>query len=149
MELLKFEPRGVAGAFERQINRLFRDFLGEEYPIQPGYNGDGFPVALDINETPETLVVTAEIPGIEPKEVQITVKNNVLTLQGERREEKETKGKHWHRIERRTGSFSRTVQLPVEVEPEKVEATSKNGVLTITLPKSKTAQARQIPVKTS
>jgi HSP20 family protein len=147
MELMKFEPRGVAGALERQVNRLFKDFFGEEFPIQPGFNGEGFPVALDITETPEALVVTAEVPGIDPKEVQITVRNNLLTLQGEKKEEKETKGKHWHRVERRTGSFSRTVQLPVEVEPDKVEAASKNGVLTVTLPKSKAAQGRQIPVK--
>jgi HSP20 family protein len=149
MELMKFEPRGVAGVLERQVNRLFKDFFGDEYPLQPGFNGDGLSVALDITETPDALEVSAEIPGIDPKEVKITVKNNLLTLQGEKKEEKETKGKHWHRIERHSGSFTRTVQLPVEVEPDKVEANSKNGVLTITLPKSKAAQGRQIPVKAS
>jgi len=148
MELLKKDfERSMLSALQTQMRRLFGDFFGEELPLFR--NGETWVPELDIAETPEAIVVTAEIPGIDPKEVQITVRNNHLVLRGEKKEEKETKGRHWIRTERRVGAFRRELALPAEVEEERIEAVSKNGVLTVTLPKKKEAQGKQIPVKTA
>lgn len=131
----------------RQIDRLFEDFLGgEPFDLQLG-NG-GFDVSLDVAETPEAVIVKAEVPGIDPKEVEISVNQNALTLRGERKEEKEEKGKTWHRVERTYGAFARSVLLPAAVEGDRAEAEAKNGVLTVTLPKTKAAIPKKIEVKT-
>jgi HSP20 family protein len=102
----------------------------------------------DIAETPETVVVKAEVPGINPKEIEVSVNENTLTLRGEKKDEKEEKGKNFHRIERSYGVFSRTIVLPCPVDGTRTEAESKDGVLTITLPKQKTAIPKKIEVKT-
>jgi HSP20 family protein len=141
--------RRAEGVFplRRQIDRLFEDFLGgEPFDLQLG-NG-GLDVSLDVAETPEAVIVKAEVPGIDPKEIEISVNQNTLTLRGERKEEKEEKGKTWHRVERSYGAFARSVLLPAAVEGDRAEAETKNGVLTVTLPKTKAAIPKKIEVKT-
>jgi HSP20 family protein len=88
-----------------------------------------------------------DIPGMEAKEIDIQVNANVLTVSGERKEEHEEKGKTYHRIERRVGSFSRSITLPCPVKEDAVEAQYKNGILAIKLPKTEEAKARKILVK--
>jgi HSP20 family protein len=88
-----------------------------------------------------------DIPGMEAKDIDIEVTGNTLNVSGERKEEKEEKGKTWHRIERKTGSFARSVTLPSAVMEEKVEAAYKDGVLTITLPKTEEAKTHKVKVK--
>jgi HSP20 family protein len=136
-------------ALRKQLNRLFEDFGGVG---EPGFgaltfSGDVGP-ALDVAETPETFVVKAEIPGVEAKDIDISVTGNTLTLKGEKHEEKEEKGKTWHRVERSYGSFCRTVTLPVPVKADRIEAESRDGVLTVTVPKSVEAMPKKIAVKT-
>jgi HSP20 family protein len=140
--------RRTEGLFplRRHIDRLFEDFLVDDrFDLQLG-NG-GFDVFLDVAETPEAVIVKAEVPGIDPKEIEISVNQNTLTLRGERKEEKEDKGKTWHRVERSYGSFVRSVLLPAAVEGDRVEAEAKNGVLTVTLPKTRAAIPKKIEVK--
>ena len=102
---------------------------------------------VDIRETPESLIVYAEVPGVNREDINITLENNVLTLGGERRFEKDTKEQDWHRIERSYGSFSRSFSLPTNVQSEKVEASFKDGVLAIQIPKSEAARPRKIAIK--
>jgi HSP20 family protein len=109
----------------------------------------GWSPRLDVSETDNGLEIVADLPGMEKKDISVSLENNVLTIQGEKKEEKENKGKRFHTIERRSGSFYRALRLPVEVEKDKVEAVFKDGVLTLRLPKSKESKPKvaQIEIK--
>lgn len=104
--------------------------------------------SLDLSETDSAVEVRMDLPGIKPEEIDIHLTDNTLTVSGERKEEKEEKGKTFHRVERRQGSFSRTVTLPCCVDDAKVDAQYKDGVLTIKMPKSEEARARKVKVHT-
>ena len=130
--------------FQNRLNRLFDNFLTEgEFPT----GNDALWPAIDVIDTPETLQVKAEVPGIDPKDIDISIVGNALTIKGAKTEEKEEKGKTWYRRERMGGSFLRTIPLPVNVDAEHVEAIDEDGVLKITLPKLEQEKAKFIPVK--
>ena len=109
----------------------------------------GWSPRLDMSETENRLEIVADLPGLEKKDISVSLEDNLLTIKGERKEEREQKDKHYHTIERRSGSFYRAVRLPAEVEKDKVEALFKDGVLTLRLPKSKESKpkAAQIEIK--
>ena len=98
--------------------------------------------AVDIYEQNGNLVLQAEVPGLDPKDVDVRVENNVLTLRGERKLEQNVNKDNYHRVERSYGSFSRSLTLPFAVDPDKAKATFKNGVLSISLPKPPEVQAK-------
>jgi HSP20 family protein len=104
---------------------------------------------LDIAETKDGLTVKAEIPGVKQEDIQLSLQDGVLTIKGEKEEEKEEKDQHYHRVERSYGSFLRSVRLPASVDAGKVTATFKNGVLTVTMPKTAEAKGTTIPVKSA
>jgi HSP20 family protein len=104
--------------------------------------------SLDLAETDQAIEARLDLPGVDPKEIDIQINANMLTVSGQRKEEKEEKGKTYHRVERRAGSFSRSVSLPCAVKEEAVEAKYHDGVLTITMPKTEEAKSRKIEVKT-
>jgi HSP20 family protein len=91
--------------------------------------------------------VKAELPGIDPKEIDISIRGDMLTIRGERKKEEEKKGENYHRVERSYGSFSRCVRLPAEVDPNKVDAKYKDGILKIEMAKTKEAATKKIEVK--
>ena len=103
--------------------------------------------ALDVAETENAFEVRLDIPGMDANDFDIQVQGNVITLSGKREEKKEEKEKTYHRIERRSGSFSRTVTLPCDVNEDEVAAEYTNGVLTVTLPKTEKSRAKRIVVK--
>lgn len=98
----------------------------------------GWAPRLDVAETGTTVEVKAELPGLEAKDINITLDRGLLVIKGEKKEEKEEKGRYYHRVEMRRGEFCRSVRLPAEVKEEKIEATFKDGVLTVVLPKVET-----------
>jgi HSP20 family protein len=104
---------------------------------------------VDIYETKEALFLIADMPGVDEKEIEVTVSDNVVTIKGEKKEEKEDKGKNYYYMERSYGSFNREIPLSAETESDKAEASFKNGVLNITIPKSQTAKAKatKVPIK--
>jgi HSP20 family protein len=104
--------------------------------------------ALDVSETDAAVEVRMDIPGAEAKELDIQVSGNVLTIRGERKEEKEEKRKTYHRIERRVGSFSRSITLPTTVKEEGIDAKYQDGVLTVVLPKTEEARPKKVQVRT-
>ena len=104
---------------------------------------------MDVSEDAKELLVSADLPGVDPQEVEITVKENILTLSGERKDGKEEKGESYHRVERTTGAFSRSFVLPSTVDEAKVSAEYKDGVLRVHLPKREEAQPRKIQVKSN
>src|SRR6185295_19542829 len=111
-----------------------------------GREGKFLPEA-NIVETDKAIEVTVELPGIKPEEVKVEIKENALWITGEKKEEKEEKGKTFHRVERRVGMFRRVFQLPVEVMEEKVDAKFEEGVLKITLPKAERVAPKRIENK--
>jgi HSP20 family protein len=103
--------------------------------------------AVDIIENERGIVINAELPGIDPKDVAVTIDNNVLTLKGERHVEKDAKKENFHRMERAYGVFARSFALPAHVDAAKVTADFKDGLLTVTLPRSDAAKSRAIEIK--
>jgi HSP20 family protein len=104
--------------------------------------------AFDVSETDKELIVKGEVPGMDKKDINITVSDGMLTIRGEKKHEKKEENEQYHRVERRYGAFSRTMRLPHEVEADKVDATYKEGVLSIRLPKSEAVEPKKIEIKT-
>jgi HSP20 family protein len=102
---------------------------------------------IDLSETADAIQITMDLPGIKPDEIDIQLNNHVLTISGQRRQEKEEKDKTFHRIERRSGSFSRSITLPTSVDEDKVDAQCKDGILRISMPKTEAAKSHRIKVK--
>lgn len=102
---------------------------------------------VDVVENNEAYVIKAELPGISKNDVKITLHENVLTIKGEKKQEKEEKDRNFHRVERSYGSFERSFTLPSGVKDDKIEAAYKDGILTITLPKAEEAKPKEIEVK--
>ena len=125
--------------FQREINRLFDTFVDDAgfgpWRGETGSSGDGFIPAVNVAETDRELKVVAELPGLDEKDVTVDVDDGAVTIRGERKEECEDREANWYRVERRYGSFQRTIPLPVEVVGDEAKAAFKKGVLTITLPK--------------
>ena len=128
-----------------EMDRLFDRFMEPRWEDLPA-TGDWAPT-LDLSETKEAFVVKAEVPGMEPGDIHVALQENLLTIKGEKRHEKEEKDERYHRMERSYGAFARSVRLPVAVDGSKVDATFKNGLLTVTLPKTAGAKGTAIPVK--
>ncbi len=138
------------GIFRREMDRLFDDFLSpaELRSFAPPRAMGVWP-SIDVEETNQAYIVTAEVPGLDEKDIELSLRDNLLTISGEKREERqEEKGGRAY-AERFYGQFRRAIPFDTEVDPDKVDAKFKNGVLTVTLPKSKKAQAdaRRIDIK--
>lgn len=131
--------------FKQEMDRLF-DRVFEPRWSETEALGEWAP-KLDVSETKDALVVKAEIPGVDPKDVQISLQEQLLTIKGEKQLEKEDKGERYYRVERAYGGFTRTMRLPLPVDATKVNATFKNGLLTVTLPKTPAAKGTTIPIK--
>ncbi len=127
---------------QREMNRLF-----ENYPNRTR-TATGYP-AMNIWSSEEGQVVTAEVPGVNPDDIDISVVGETLTLNGVRNREELTENTRFHRQERSFGPFSRTIQLPYQVDANKVEATFKNGVLQIKLPRAEADKPKKIVVKSA
>ena len=144
--LVRFNPE--ADLFRGRMDRLFNQMLNT--PWTPVLTEDvanrGFLPAVDIRETPEQLMIVAELPGLDKKDVNMTLENQVLTLAGERNFEKETKDETCHRIERSYGSFTRSFTLPNNLRVDKIEAKFDKGVLSIVIPKSEETKPRKVTI---
>jgi len=104
---------------------------------------------MDISETDDKLQIRLDTPGVEPEDIDIQVSGNQLTISGQRKEEEEKEGETFYRVERQSGSFSRSVTLPYPVDGDKIDASSHGGVLTVSLPKCEEAKPRRVEVKSS
>ncbi len=144
--LIPWRHRGDVDRLGSEMDRLFNRFLDRWSPEFPFREGQWMP-SVDVSETGKEIMVNAELPGMDAKDIDISVSGTVLTLKGERKREYEEKDENLYRIERRYGAFSRSIQLPAGVDPEKAEATYKDGVLKLTLPKTKEESISKIRVK--
>jgi HSP20 family protein len=144
VNLVRWEPFREMISLRQAMDRLFED----SFVRSPHLSGDGvreFPI--DVYQTKKDLVVKAALPGVKPEEVEITIADDTVTIKGEHKEEQETKEDDYLYREHRYGAFSRSVAIPVKVKGEKAEATFKEGVLTLTLPKAEEIKPRQIKIK--
>ncbi len=128
------------GSLQREVQRLFEDFA-RGFDRGPLFAPEGFAPRIDVRETDDEVLVGAELPGLEEKDFELHLTQDALTIRGEKRHEEEEKGSV-HRFERSYGVFERTLPLPCEVDPEKADATYRNGVLSVTLPKAPSARRR-------
>jgi HSP20 family protein len=144
-ELTPWRPFRELTTFRDEMDRIWNRFFGD-WPSTESFRGEWAP-SLDVSETEDTLVVKAEIPGMDAKDIDISLANDVLTIKGEKKQEKEEKDENYHRVERSYGAFSRTIRLPVDVQNDKIKANHRDGVLKITLPKSKKAKSKEIKIK--
>jgi HSP20 family protein len=130
----------------RDMDRFWDSFLEGGLRKRTEEGGEWLP-SLDVAETKNELVVKAEVPGMDAKDIDISLSDGVLTIKGEKKQEREEKEADYHLVERSYGSFTRFVQLPTDVQSEKISASYKNGILTIVLPKSEGTQKKEIKVK--
>jgi HSP20 family protein len=134
-------------SMQREIDRMFDRFLHTGDISEDGGYLSAYVPPVDIIENDQEFVVKAELPGVAKEDVKITVTNDVLTIRGEKQQEKESKGKGVHRLERVAGTFQRSFTLPTSVKSDKIEAKFENGVLTLSLPKVEEAKPKEIEVK--
>ena len=130
----------------REMDRFWDSFLEGGLRKRGEKTDEWFP-ALDISETKNDIVVKTEIPGLDQKDIDISLSDGVLTIKGEKKQEKESEKENYHLVERSYGTFIRSVRLPQEVQSNKINASYKNGVLKVTLPKSAETKKKEIKIK--
>jgi HSP20 family protein len=153
--LIPWRPLAEMSRWQRDMERMFGNFFtGRVHPLfdERWWPGSSLgpqesSLDLDLYEDKDAIVVKAELPGMSKDDIQISITDNVLTIKGEKKKQEADEGQDYYRAERVYGSFIRTVSLPTEINPEKVQATFRNGVLEIRLPKSEQAKKKEIKVK--
>jgi HSP20 family protein len=143
-DLVPWEKTKTLSKLKKEMDDLWGRFFGES--SFPGFGDPVWGPPLDVKETKENIVVTAEIPGLSPTDVEVTISGDLLNIKGEKKHEKEEKEESYHLIERRYGAFSRSIRLTSEVDAKNVKASQKDGILTVTLPKSEKAKEKQIKI---
>ena len=137
--------RGEMDRLRNEMERLYDRFFDLRPFRRLTEEGEWMP-SVDVSETAKEIIVNAEIPGVEAKDIDVNLDGNILTIKGERKREQEEKEENFHRIERSYGSFYRSLQLPSEVDGEKIKASYRKGVLRITLPKIKKEAGKKIEI---
>ena len=147
MAIVRWEPFRDLVTLQDRMNRLFDESFGRGRAAEDDWSlGGSWAPAVDIYEKDGNIVLKAELPGIDPKDVDVRVENNVLTLRGERRFDQEVSKESYHRVERAYGSFTRSFTLPNVVDTQNIKAEFKDGVLRMTLPKREEAKPRQTQI---
>jgi HSP20 family protein len=147
----RWDPFAELNTLQRQMDRLFRDSFHFSDPFRlagSSTNGGTFVPSADVYETPDTIQLRLEVPGVDEKDLNITIENGALTVRGERKREEGEKEENFLRMERPYGAFSRTFTLPQGVDADHINASYVNGVLTVELNKRAEAKPKQIPIST-
>ena len=147
-DLMEWRPFREVSRLRREMDRLWDDYFGSGrrglQPLQAV-----FAPAVDVKETAEAIVVKAEVPGMDAKDINISITGEVLTIKGEKKSEREEKEENYHLVERNYGSFSRSLTLPAAVDVDKIEAKYDKGVLTVTCPKKEEVKPKPIEIKSA
>jgi HSP20 family protein len=145
MTVIRLNPmRGIIG-IQDEMNRLFNTLLST-VPEKTEKGELMWNPLVDIVESDQAVIVTAEFPGMSKEDIGIVIQDNVLTLKGEKKQDSGQKDKNYHRLERSYGSFERSFSLPVTIKNDKIKANFKDGILTIRLPKSDEAKRKEVPI---
>ena len=148
MAIIRWTPFRSMLSLRDEMDRLLNEFYGKVMPTTETYEGDWYP-AMDITETDNEVIATLELPGLKREDIKVSVNNDILTVSGEKKQEKTEENENIHRVERTYGYFKRSVALPVEVDTNKVKAVYKDGVLKVTMPKLEEKKTKEIPVQVS
>ena len=148
MAIIRWTPIRSMMSFRDEMDRLLDDFYGRLAPSGESYEGDWLP-AMDVKETDNEIVASIELPGLSKDDIKVSVKNDVLSVCGEKKQEKTVDKENIHRVERKYGYFKRSIVLPVEVDSGKVKASFKDGVLKVTLPRVESKKPKEIPIQVS
>ena len=144
LDLIPRKPFSELSTVRSEMDRLWSRFL-DDWPLPTVFTKGWAPMA-DISETKDKLIVKAELPGLEPEDIKLSLSGNLLTIQGEKKKEKEEKDEQHYSLERYRGEFQRSFRLPVEVLEDKIDAKFDKGVLTITMPKTAKSQKKEIKI---
>ena len=146
MELVRWRPMGNVLGYDSGLDRIFDDFFASAGSDERTSETWDWQPVVDIFDKDENVVIKADLPGVDKKDIQVDLKGRVLTLSGERSEEKEANGEGYYRKERAYGKFFRSFNLASDVMPDKINATYRNGVLHITIPKTEANKPKQIAI---
>jgi len=144
MELVPWRPFGTLSSSRKELDRLWDRFF-RETPSMATFAEEWLP-SVDISETKKNFIVKAELPGLDAKDVNVSLSRDLLTIKGEKKKEEEEKDEHHYCIERYSGSFQRSFQLPASIKGDKVEAIFDKGVLRVTIPKAEEAEKKEIEI---
>jgi len=147
MAIVRFEPLRDLMSLQERMNRMFSEsYRGQQPGDEEWALGGTWAPPVDIYEHDNNIVIKAELPGVDPKDVDIRLDNNILTIKGERKFDNEVKKENYTRVERAYGVFTRSFTLPTVVDPGQIKAEFKEGVLKVTLPKREEAKPKQIQI---
>lgn len=147
MSLVPWDPMRELASVRESMNRIFDDAFSRLPSLVPRREEGWWQPSVDVIDRGKEIVVKANVPGIDPKDVEVTVSENVVNIKGQTAQEKEDKGANYYRRERYYGAIQRSIPLDAKVEAEKAKATFKNGVLEVTVPKVEGAEGKQVQVK--
>ncbi len=143
-DIMRWDPLREISSLRDEVDRLFDAFFGKH---MERIREEFWAPAINVEETENEFIVKAELPGLKKEDIKLSITEDGLTISGERKFEKEEKGKTYHRIEMNYGRFERSVRFPVEVTPDKAKASYKDGILTITVPKSEKSKVKEIEIE--
>lgn len=145
--IVRWDPFKEMSGLQDRMNRLFDDVWGRGRRGEEEFISGGWVPPVDVRETKDSLEIAAELPGIDPKNVEVAVESGILSLRGTRTFEKAAEGETYHRVERAYGAFERSFTLPGNVDAERIQATYRNGVLHLSVPKREEAKPKAISIK--
>lgn len=149
MKLVRWSPARDLLNIQDEMNRMMDRFFSPDLFEGSDFSTTRWLPNMDVQEDKDRFTINMELPGLSKDDVSLTVREGVLTIEGERKQEDEKEGVNYHRVERRYGKFLRSFQLPVRVKEDKIEAVFKDGVLTVQIPKAEEIKPKQIAVKSA
>jgi HSP20 family protein len=149
MTLVRWNPARDYLKVQDEMNRMVDRFFSPDLFDEGVFGTSAWVPSMNVREDNDNFNISVELPGLSKDDVNLTLKDGTLTIEGERKQEEEKEGGNYHRVERRYGKFLRSFKLPMHVQDDKIEATFKDGILNIMLPKAEEVKPKQIEVKIS
>ncbi len=144
MDIMEWKPFKEVTKLRSEMDRLWDDYFGSG---RRAFKSESWVPSVDVSEAEDKIMVKAEIPGMDSKDIDISLSGDILTIKGEKKSEREETKENYHLVERSYGTFARSLRLPVGVEADKIEASYKQGVLTVTCPKKEEVKPKPIEIK--
>lgn len=147
MGVMRWDPFRDLLSIQDEMNQVFRRAIGQGGQGESSAEGRLWAPAIDISERKDAYIVTAEVPGVRPEDLDVSLEDGVLTIKGERQFSQESSEQQWHRVERHYGAFRRTITLPSRTKADEIEASFENGLLEVIVPKAEEARPRKIQIR--
>jgi HSP20 family protein len=148
MEVVRWRPRSYVPSASNEIDRAF-DRMVRNWVSPVSFSEFDWNPSIDVSESERDFVVKAEVPGVNPEDIEVSIDNNNLIISGEKRQEQEEKDRNYYRLERSYGSFRRSFALPADVDVDRIKASSKDGVISVVIPKSGDKKSKKVKIDAS